>query len=41
MTQYPWSGFLPGDRTILFHGTDKAGVNRMYVQDLDGGTPRA
>ena len=32
MTQYPWSGFLPGDRTILFHGTDKTGVNRIYVQ---------
>jgi len=41
MTQYPWSGFLPGDRTVLFHGTDKAGVNRMYVQDLEGGQPRA
>ena len=38
MTQYPWAGFLPGDRTIVFHGTDKTGVNRMYVQDLDGGT---
>ncbi len=37
---YPWSGFLPGDKSILFAGTDKAGVNRMYVQSLDGGTPR-
>jgi len=41
MTAYPWSGFLPGDKTIIFMGTDKAGVNRMYVQDLEGGQPRA
>ena len=41
ITAYPWSGFLPGDKSIVFAGTDKAGVNRMYVQSLDGGTPRA
>ncbi len=40
ITAFPWSGFLPGDKSILFAGTDKAGVNRMYVQSLDGGTPR-
>jgi hypothetical protein len=40
ITAYPWSGFLPGDKRILFAGTDKAGVNRMYVQSLDGGAPR-
>jgi Tol biopolymer transport system component len=40
MAAYPWSGFLPGDKSIVFMGTDKAGINRMYVQDLEGGAPR-
>ncbi len=40
MVAYPWSGFLPGDKGIVFIGTDKAGGSRMYIQDLDGGMPR-
>jgi hypothetical protein len=40
VSAYSWAGFLPGDKSIIFVG-EKGGVNRVYVQDLDGGTPRA
>ena len=40
ITAYPWAGFFPGDKRLVFAGTDKDGGTRMYVQDIDGGTPR-
>jgi serine/threonine protein kinase/Tol biopolymer transport system component len=40
MTSYSWAGFLPGDKYIVFVGTDKGGANRVYVEGIDGGTPR-
>lgn len=40
MTAYPWAGFFPGDKQIVFAGTDKNGGTRMYAQGLDGGPPR-
>ena len=40
MTAYPWSGSFPGDKRIVFPGTDKDGGGRSYVQDFDGGQPR-
>ncbi|CAN5830350.1 hypothetical protein BH18ACI5_BH18ACI5_19480 [soil metagenome] len=40
MTSYSWAGFLPGDKSIIFVGTDKGGVNRVYVEALESGTPR-
>ena len=39
MTSYSWAGFLPGDKSIIFVGTDKGGANRVYVEAIDGGTP--
>ena len=40
ITAYSWAGFFPGDKRIVFAGTDKDGGLRSYVQDLDGGAPR-
>ena len=40
ITAYSWAGFFPGDKRIVFAGTDKDGGGRSYVQDLDGGAPR-
>ena len=39
ITAYPWAGFFPGDARLVFAGTDKNGVTRMYAQDLEGGGP--
>jgi Tol biopolymer transport system component len=41
MTGYSWAGFFPGDKQIVFAGTDKTGSTRMYLQSLDGGEERA
>ncbi|MEO6213639.1 MAG: hypothetical protein ABIP65_08440, partial [Vicinamibacterales bacterium] len=40
MSSYSWAGFLPGDKNIIFVGTDKGGANRVYVESIDGGMPR-
>jgi Tol biopolymer transport system component len=40
ITAYPWAGFFPGDKRLVFAGTDKGGGTRMYAQDIEGGTPR-
>ena len=32
---------MPGDKEIVFAGTDADGGARMYVQPIDGGAPRA
>jgi serine/threonine protein kinase/Tol biopolymer transport system component len=41
MTSYSWAGFVPGGKRIIFVGAEQGGVNRIYVQPLDGGPPRA
>ena len=41
ITAYSWAGFFPGDRRIIFAGAGNDGGTRAYVQDLDGGAPRA
>ncbi len=41
ITAYSWAGFFPGDRRIIFAGAGNDGGTRSYVQDLDGGAPRA
>jgi Tol biopolymer transport system component len=41
ITAYTWSGFFPDDKRILFAGAGKDGGTRIYVQDLNGGAPRA
>jgi Tol biopolymer transport system component len=38
---YTWAGFFPGDKRIVFAGAVKDGAPRSYVQDLEGGAPRA
>ncbi|HVH55866.1 MAG TPA: protein kinase [Vicinamibacterales bacterium] len=40
ITAYPWAGFFPGDKRLVFAGTAKDGGTRMYAQDLDGGAAR-
>ena len=41
ITAYTWAGFFPGDRRIVFAGAGTDGGPRSYVQDLEGGAPRA
>ena len=38
---YSFAGWFPDGKRILFAGFEEGKASRMYVQDLDGGAPRA
>jgi DNA-binding winged helix-turn-helix (wHTH) protein len=38
---YAWAGWFPDSRRIVFHATHPGRQLQVFVQDLDGGVPRA
>src|SRR6185436_15532974 len=40
ITSYEWAGWLPDGKRIAFTGRTTGAGARVYVRDVDGGTPR-
>jgi Tol biopolymer transport system component len=36
----PWAAILPGDKQILFVGNEQGRDSRLYMQRIDGGSPK-
>lgn len=41
MMVYHWAGWLPDEKRIAFMGSESNGNNRLWIQEIAGGKPRA
>jgi eukaryotic-like serine/threonine-protein kinase len=39
--EHAFARFMPGDRQVIFYGYEPGKKSRTYIQDLNGGSPRA